>query len=50
MTMTLNKWLPGLLWDFPRERRTINEYSIPVLRQRLKKLPLPEKMALEKAL
>ncbi len=50
MTDTLNNWLPGLLWDFPRERRTINEYSVPVLRQRLKKLPLPEKMALQKAL
>jgi hypothetical protein len=38
------------LWDFPHERRTINEYSIPVLRRRLKKLPLPERMALEKVL
>jgi len=50
MTDTLNNWLPGLLWDFPRERRTINEYSIPILRQRLQKLPLPEKLALAKVL
>lgn len=38
------------LWDFPHERRTINEYSIPVLKRRLKKLPLPERRALEKVL
>jgi len=50
MANTLSNWLPGLLWDFPRERRTINEYSIPILRQRLKTLPLPEKMALGKVL
>ncbi|MDM8527867.1 hypothetical protein QUF58_06580 [Anaerolineales bacterium HSG24] len=50
MTETLNNWLPSLLWDFPRERRTINEYSVPVLKRRLKKLPLPERLVLEKVL
>jgi predicted nucleotidyltransferase component of viral defense system len=49
-TETVDNWLHGLLWDFPREKRTINEYSIPVLRRRLKKLPLPERRALEKVL
>lgn len=49
-TETVDNWLHGLLWDFPREKRTINEYSIPVLRRRLKKLPLPERRALEKIL
>ena len=50
MTETLSSWLPSLLWDFPRERRTINKYSVPILRRRLKKLPLPERMALAKVL
>jgi predicted nucleotidyltransferase component of viral defense system len=39
-----------LLWDFPRERRSINKYSIPVLKQRLSQLRLPERVALQKVL
>jgi len=35
-----------LLWDFPADRRTLNAYSMPVLRRRLKSLPLPERRAL----
>lgn len=49
-TETVGNWVPGLLWDFPPEKRTINQYSIPVLRRRLKKLSLPERRALEKVL
>jgi len=50
MMETFNSWLPSLLWDFPREQRTINQYSVSVLRRRLNKLPLPEKLALQKVL
>jgi predicted nucleotidyltransferase component of viral defense system len=39
-----------ILWDFPKERRILSEYSQPVLTQRLETLPLPEKMALAKIL
>ena len=39
-----------MLWDFPREDRVINQYSIPVLKRRLHRLPLPEKRALERLL
>ena len=30
-----------LLWDFPREDRTLNPYSIPVLRRRLESIAIP---------
>ncbi|GEM_PF-181034 len=36
-----------LLWDFPVADRKTNLYSTPVLKRRLKQLPLPERMALE---
>ncbi len=39
-----------MLWDFPPEDRVISEFSIPVLKRRLNRLPLPEKRALEKLL
>lgn len=39
-----------LLWDFPREDRNINTYSTPVLKRRLSKLKLPERLALQKVL
>lgn len=39
-----------LLWDFPREDRNINKYSIPVLKRRLGSLIFPERMALQKLL
>jgi hypothetical protein len=39
-----------LLWDFPREDRNINSYSIPVLRRRLNQLPLSKKRGLEEQL
>jgi predicted nucleotidyltransferase component of viral defense system len=39
-----------LLWDFPREERNINPYSIPVLRRRLNRLPLPSRSVLEREL
>ncbi len=42
--------IKSLLWDFPRERRSIDHFSIPVLERRLKTLPLPQKRALQKTL
>ncbi len=39
-----------LLWDFPHERRRIDEHSLPVLRRRATQLKLPEQIALQKAL
>jgi hypothetical protein len=39
-----------LLWDFPRERRTLNAQSIPVLQRRIQRSPLPERLAMEQAL
>ena len=38
------------LWDFPREFRTINPQSIPVLKRRLHKLPFPKRNVLERLL
>lgn len=38
------------LWDFPREFRTINPQSIPVLKRRLHKLPFPKRKVLERLL
>jgi len=35
------------LWDFPIENRKLDEFSKPVLKKRLKQLPLPERKALE---
>lgn len=37
-----------ILWDFPPDARIANKQSIPVLKRRLEKLPLPEKTVLEK--
>lgn len=39
-----------LLWDFPPENKKITLYSRPVLQQRLKRLKLPERLALEETL
>ncbi len=38
------------LWDFPREFRNIKPQSIPVLKRRLKKMPLPERNVIKKLL
>jgi hypothetical protein len=38
------------LWDFPREFRNLNPHSIPVLKRRLHKLPLPKRNVLERLL
>ena len=38
------------LWDFPPEDRNINKYSKPVLTNRLNKMPLPIRRAIEKAI
>ncbi len=38
------------LWDFPAELRSINPFSIPVLRRRLKRMALPQRKALERRL
>jgi hypothetical protein len=38
------------LWDFPREFRNLNPHSIPVLKRRLPKLPLPKRNVLERLL
>lgn len=42
----IERTIKKLLWDFPYERRNLNEYSLPILRRRLSKLPLPEQSAL----
>lgn len=39
-----------LLWDTPSEMRVINSATIPVLRRRAERLPLPQRMALTGAL
>ena len=39
-----------LLWDFPRDERSITPASLPVLRRRACQLPLPDRKALLKAL
>lgn len=49
-TNNLEPLVRRLLWEFPPERRTINPFSIPVLRQRLATLPLPDRHALAKQL
>ncbi len=49
-TNDLEPLVRRLLWEFPPERRTINSFSIPVLRQRLATLPLPDRQALAKQL
>jgi hypothetical protein len=46
----LDPLLQRLLWDFPPERRGINAASRPVLKQRLRTLPLPDRNALAKQL
>lgn len=38
------------LWDFPDELKNINSYSIPVLKRRLNKMPLPQRNVLKKLL
>lgn len=49
-TENLDPLLHRLLWDFPPERRGINAASKPVLKQRLRTLPLPDRNALAKQL
>jgi predicted nucleotidyltransferase component of viral defense system len=49
-TENLDPLLQRLLWDFPPERRGINADSRPVLKQRLRTLPLPDRNALAKQL
>lgn len=44
----ISKITETMLWDFPYQERDINVFSRPVLRRRLKRLPLPERRALEK--
>ena len=39
-----------LLWDFPRDERSITPASLPVLKRRARQLPLPDREALLKAL
>lgn len=39
-----------LLWDFPPEKRIISKYAIPVLKRRIKTVPLPEQIALNQTL
>lgn len=39
-----------LLWDFPRDERSVTSVSLPVLKRRARQLPLPERTALLKAL
>jgi len=46
----IQKIAEKLLWDFPIENRKLDEFSKPVLKRRLKQLPLPERKALEKVI
>ena len=39
-----------LLWDFPPKEKIVSQYSIPVLKRRLKSLQLPEREALSRIL
>ena len=48
--INLERIINKILWDFPPEDRGINKYSIPVLKRRLNKLPLPEKNTVAKEL
>jgi hypothetical protein len=43
----IDQLLDRLLWDFPGDARTVDAYSLPVLRRRVRHLPLPERLALE---
>lgn len=38
------------LWDFPAELKNINPHSIPVLKRRLNRMPLPQRNVLKKLL
>ena len=44
----INKIAERMLWDFPRYERNFNKFSQPVLKRRLKTLPLPERRAIER--
>lgn len=46
----LDTIVSDLLWDTPRELRTINERTRPVLERRAPQLPLPQRIALLEAL
>ncbi len=46
----IDKIIKMSLWDFPDELKTINPYSIPVLKRRLSQMPLPQRNALKKLL
>jgi hypothetical protein len=46
----LNENIRSYLWDFPPEDRNINKYSIPVLKNRLSKMPLPIRRVIKKAI
>lgn len=48
--MDIQEIIDKLLWDFPRERRMVSSYSYQVLKRRIKRSPLPERLALEKVL
>lgn len=39
-----------LLWDFPRDRRQVGPNCDRVLKRRVARSPLPERLALEKLL
>jgi len=50
MMGNIQKIINKLLWDFPRERRIVSPYSYQVLKRRMKRSPLPERLALEEVL
>jgi hypothetical protein len=49
-TENMQPLVERLLWDFPPEDRVLNPYSRPVLARRLRQIPLPNRIALEKIL
>jgi hypothetical protein len=44
----ISKIVERILWDFPRHERRFNKFSQPVLKRRLKTLPLPERRAIQR--
>ncbi|RMI14638.1 MAG: hypothetical protein D6681_04965 [Calditrichaeota bacterium] len=46
----LDSLIRQILWDFPLEERVVNRHSLPVLKRRLARLPLPDRRALEQML
>ena len=49
-TAEIGSLVASLLWDTPREARVVSSTTLPVLRRRMARLPLPQRLALDGAL